>query len=93
MFMLVDDWGWANAGFYRDPPTPEVVTPNIDNLVKEGLELDQHYVFKLCSPSRCSLLTGRVDIKCADYVQSCILCMKRYTCIFSTSCNLINEVT
>ena len=42
VFMLVDDWGWANVGYHRDPPTKEVVTPNIDGLVKEGLELDQH---------------------------------------------------
>ena len=66
VFMLVDDWGWANVGYHRNPPTPEVVTPNIDNLVKEGLELDQHYVFKLCSPSRCSLLTGRLPIHVND---------------------------
>ena len=44
VFMLVDDWGWANVGYHRDPPTKEVVTPNIDKLVKEGLELDQHCV-------------------------------------------------
>ena len=66
VFMLVDDWGWANAGYHRSPPTPEVVTPNIDSLVKQGLELDQHYVFKLCSPSRCSLLTGRLPIHVND---------------------------
>ena len=66
VFMLVDDWGWANAGYHRNPPTPEVVTPNIDSLVKQGLELDQHYVFKLCSPSRCSLLTGRLPIHVND---------------------------
>ena len=66
VFVLVDDWGWANAGYHRDPPTPEVVTPNIDSLVKEGLELDQHYVFKLCSPSRCSLITGRLPIHVND---------------------------
>ena len=29
------------------------------SLVKEGLELDQAYVFKYCSPTRCSLQTGR----------------------------------
>lgn len=34
VFMLVDDWGWANVGYHRDPPTKEVVTPNIDKLVK-----------------------------------------------------------
>ena len=66
VFMLVDDWGWANAGYHRNPSTPEVVTPNIDNLVEQGLELDQHYVFKLCSPSRCSLLTGRLPIHVND---------------------------
>ena len=66
LFMLVDDWGWANVGYHRETPTKEVVTPNFDNLVKEGLELDQHYVFKLCSPSRCSLLTGRLPIHVND---------------------------
>ena len=40
VFLLVDDWGWANAGYHRNPPTKEVVTPNMDSLVKEGLELD-----------------------------------------------------
>jgi len=66
LFMLVDDWGWANVGYHRDTPAKEVVTPNFDNLVKEGLELDQHYVFKLCSQSRCSLLTGRLPIHVND---------------------------
>lgn len=66
LFMLVDDWGWANVGYHRDPPTKEVVTPNIDSLVYDGLQLDQHYVFKLCSPSRCSLLTGRLPIHVND---------------------------
>ena len=62
VFMLVDDWGWANVGYHRDPPTKEVVTPNIDSLVKEGLELDQHYAFKFCSPSRSCLMSGRLPI-------------------------------
>ena len=44
IFMMVDDWGWANVGYHRNPPTSEVVTPNIDSLVKDGLELDQHYM-------------------------------------------------
>lgn len=62
LYMLVDDWGWANVGYHRNPPTKEVVTPNIDSLVKDGLELDQFYVFQFCSPSRSSLLTGRLPI-------------------------------
>ena len=62
VMMLVDDWGWANVGYHRNPPTPEVVTPHIDELVKQGLELDQHYVFRWCSPSRSSLISGRLPI-------------------------------
>lgn len=26
LMMLVDDWGWADVGFHRDEPTPEVAT-------------------------------------------------------------------
>ena len=62
VFMMVDDWGWANVGYHRNPQTPEVVTPNIDSLVKDGLELDQHYAYQFCSPSRSSFLSGRLPI-------------------------------
>ena len=66
VFMLVDDWGWANAGYHRTTPTKEVVTPNIDNLVKNGLELDQHYAYKFCSPSRSCLMSGRLPVHVND---------------------------
>ena len=61
VFLLVDDWGWANVGYHRrDEPTPEVVTPNFDRLCSNGVELDQHYVHAMCSPSRSTLLSGRL---------------------------------
>ena len=66
IFMMVDDWGWANVGYHRNPPTSEVVTPNIDSLVKDGLELDQHYAYQFCSPSRSSFLSGRLPIHVND---------------------------
>lgn len=47
---LVDDWGWANVGYHRkeyNDTTPEVQTPNIDQLVAEGIELNRNYVFKV----------------------------------------------
>ena len=69
VFMLVDDWGWTNIGYHHDPPTREVDTPNKDSLVKEGLELDQHYVYRFCSPSCCSLMTGRLPIHVNDLNQ------------------------
>ena len=66
IYILVDDWGWANVGYHRDPSTPEVVTPHIDQLVQEGLELDQHYTYQVCSPTRCSAMTGRYPIHVSD---------------------------
>lgn len=60
--ILVDDWGWANVGYHRETPTEEVRTPNFDSLCKQGIELDQHYAFKCCSPSRSSFLSGRLPI-------------------------------
>ena len=66
MFVLVDDWGWANVGYHQEIPNDEVVSLNMDNLVKEGVELDQHYAFTVCAPSRSSLLTGRLPIHVCD---------------------------
>ena len=37
---LVDDWGWANAGWHS-VGNPEVYTPNMDQLVQDGIELDR----------------------------------------------------
>ena len=66
VFVMVDDWGWANVGYHRDPSTKEVVTPNFDSLVKQGLELDQHYAYQYCSPSRSAFLTGRLPTHVND---------------------------
>jgi arylsulfatase I/J len=37
-------------------------TPVIDSLVKDGIELDRTYAYHYCSPTRSSLLTGRLPI-------------------------------
>ena len=55
VFVLVDDWGFAEVGFRN----PKIKSPNFDELAKTGLVLNRHYVYMYCSPSRASLLTGR----------------------------------
>ena len=55
VFVLVDDWGYADVSFRN----PAIYSPNFQMLAKTGLILDRHYVFKYCSPSRASFLTGR----------------------------------
>lgn len=62
IFILADDLGYANVGFNRaTPPVPtEVRTPNIDALAASGLVIDRLYTYMFCSPTRSSLLSGRV---------------------------------
>ena len=55
VFVLVDDWGYADVSFRN----PAILSPNFHDLVTSGLLLNRHYVFKYCSPSRASFLTGR----------------------------------
>lgn len=60
--VLVDDFGWNDAGWHRTEAVDEIQTPTMDALVREGLELDRHYVHMMCTPSRASLQTGRLPV-------------------------------
>ena len=55
VFVLVDDWGYADVSFRN----PALHTPNFQKLADAGLILGRHYVYRVCSPSRASFLTGR----------------------------------
>lgn len=55
LFILADDLGWGDVGFHGG----RVPTPNLDRLAREGVELDQHYVYPVCTPTRVAFLTGR----------------------------------
>lgn len=53
--IVADDLGWADVGWHGGPYR----TPHLDQLCREGVELDQHYVSPMCSPTRAALLSGR----------------------------------
>lgn len=55
VIFVADDLGWADVGYHGSP----IKTPNIDRLCRQGVELDQHYVAPMCTPTRTALLTGR----------------------------------
>ena len=55
LYILADDLGWGDVSCHGSP----IRTPNIDRLVQGGVELTQHYVCPMCTPTRTSLLTGR----------------------------------
>ncbi len=55
VFIIADDLGWADVDFHGG----NVPTPNLDRLRRQGVELRQHYVAPVCSPTRAGFLTGR----------------------------------
>lgn len=58
VFILSDDQGSWSLGCYGNK---EIKTPNIDRLAKEGVMFDNFFcVSPVCSPSRASLLTGKI---------------------------------
>jgi arylsulfatase B len=55
VLFVADDAGWRDVSYHGS----EIKTPNIDELAKNGVELNQFYVYPTCSPSRAALLTGK----------------------------------
>lgn len=55
LLVVADDLGWADVGWHGGFGK----TPNLDRLVRTGLELDQHYVQPVCTPTRTALMSGR----------------------------------
>lgn len=55
LLIVADDLGWADVGWHGGFSK----TPVMDQLVKTGVELDQHYVQPVCTPTRTALMSGR----------------------------------
>ncbi len=57
IIFVADDMAWDDCGAYGHP---HIRTPHIDRLAREGMRFDRAYLTcSSCSPSRCSILTGR----------------------------------
>lgn len=56
VLIITDDVGYGDFGSYG---APDIKTPNIDRLAKEGVKLTDFYASFQCTPTRASLITGR----------------------------------
>ncbi len=57
VLIMADDLGYGDLGCYGHP---QVKTPHIDQLAKDGVRFTQHYANgPECSPTRTAFLTGR----------------------------------
>ena len=62
VFILADDLGYGDVGCYNSEA--KVATPNVDRLAREGMRFtDAHSPSTVCTPSRYSLLTGRMAFR------------------------------
>ena len=63
LFILFDDVGWGDFGCYGGGVAVGAPTPHIDRLAAAGLRLTSCYSEPSCTPSRASLLTGRLPMR------------------------------
>ena len=60
VMIVADDLGYDDLGHNSVMGNNgTTLTPAINSLIDSGLQLAEYYTFKVCSPSRASLLTGR----------------------------------
>ena len=65
--ILTDDQGWGDLSLHGNP---NLSTPNIDAMAREGAEIDRFYVCAVCSPTRAEFLTGRYHNRAGVYSTS-----------------------
>ncbi|MFH1150801.1 MAG: arylsulfatase [Actinomycetota bacterium] len=63
LVFVLDDVGWGDFGCYGGGHLRGAPTPNFDRLAQEGLKLTSCYSQPSCSPSRATLMTGRLPIR------------------------------
>lgn len=63
VLMMTDDQGWGQVGYNGHP---YLKTPNLDAMAENGLRMDRFYAAaSVCSPTRASVLTGRIPNRTA----------------------------
>ena len=61
VFLFADDQNRLSVGCYGNP---EVQTPNMDGLARDGMVFDKHYnTTAICMASRCNVMTGMYEYK------------------------------
>jgi membrane-anchored protein YejM (alkaline phosphatase superfamily) len=60
LLIITDDQGYGDLSITGNP---HLKTPEIDNLAKESVRLDNFYVCPVSAPTRASLMTGRYSLR------------------------------
>ncbi|WP_182865952.1 arylsulfatase [Rhodopirellula sp. JC639] len=65
--VLADDQGWGDLSLHGNP---NLSTPNIDSMARDGAHVENFYVCAVCSPTRAEFLTGRYHTRMGVYSTS-----------------------
>ena len=60
LIIFTDDQGYSDLGCYG---SPDIKTPRIDQMAKEGMKFTSLYAQTVCGPSRAALLTGSYPMR------------------------------
>ena len=63
LIFLMDDVGWGDVGVYGGGAATGAPTPNMDTLARGGLQLTSTYSQPSCSPTRATIMTGRIPVR------------------------------
>ncbi len=63
VIILMDDVGWGDFGCYGGGVAVGAPTPNVDRIARDGLLLTSCYSEPSCTPTRASIMTGRLPMR------------------------------
>ena len=63
LVFIMDDVGWGDLGAYGGGVAVGAPTPNMDRIAREGLRLTSTYSQPSCSPTRATIMTGRLPMR------------------------------
>ncbi len=63
IIIFADDLGYGDLGCYG---SPNIRTPRIDTLAREGMRMTNFYAQPICGPSRSALMTGCYPMRLAE---------------------------
>lgn len=70
--LVADDLGYSDVSCYG---APDIQTPNIDSLAREGTRFTDHYAAApVCTPTRCALYTGCYPARSKGGLEYAIYC-------------------